>query len=693
MCNEHRSCGAVFILVMLAILLIAAITFYVFNAGRHIQGRVETQNAADASAMAGGTEIARTFNTIAMNQVQTARVISAINVIDSLPQAIDYIITSPGEMKDGELTALDHVLKHEYGKRPLDPWYQNLLKRAHIGHGGSTQTVIPMLLEMDALYNGNSSYIPTLTFYNHPTRQGRGKLWESIYSMYQQNKAMVETIDDRVESAVDETTRQNIRSNRDAGAIMLPLINRVPIVKGNFNDYERPIKRGMLPGPDDPRLIKNDSLFEGLGVIDHRVDNRGPWDTLMGWRRTDLRTGEGDVRTLVRYRPPHRIMTNQEQEAAEKYWVYGPQEWLLDKLTHDDVTIEDRGALHRLDEKVLNFSSYKLDYLFPGANASPRIRSMYKPNWEVDLSIDNQRSNDNNGYSIRRYILEAQTHPWEFGESMYLVCEMKSRFANNKGNPNTQGITWNYIKRNNRPMPFLDYSDSFTRLPYSIPAEYIIEKDEWIDPITKVLKKAIIKAKYKTEANNFELGGDSEIGLEPKIIGRNPDGTYIYASQTVYWTTIFVYVGTDVHDIPEGKQPIRNPHAGFNRHDAGSPVPFDLNHELMRPRRESTDARLQFLNISYVDDQAEIWSEKFDRNRPYRKMVGLSQVRLFNNHSWDLWTQMWHAQLEPVQDYDQWVDLFNQGDVMDLSGKDSGEMYELGRYLESLKTMSDFGRH
>ena len=36
-------------------------------------------------------------------------------------------------------------------------------------------------------------------------------------------------------------------------------------------------------------------------------------------------------------------------------------------------------------------------------------------------------------------------------------------------------------------------------------------------------------------------------------------------------------------------------------------------------------------------------------------MVSVAQAELFNNKSWDLWTQDWRAQLVPVSQWDDWV--------------------------------------
>ncbi len=43
-----------------------------------------------------------------------------------------------------------------------------------------------------------------------------------------------------------------------------------------------------------------------------------------------------------------------------------------------------------------------------------------------------------------------------------------------------------------------------------------------------------------------------------------------------------------------------------------------------------------------------MWPTHFAGRKPYPNIVSIAQAQVFNNHSWDLWTQMWHAQLTPV---------------------------------------------
>ncbi|QQE13116.1 hypothetical protein JD969_06545 [Planctomycetota bacterium] len=688
----HRSCGVIFVLTLLSLLLIAAVVFYVLNVGKHVQERVVTQNAADTAVIAGTTEITRTFNTIAMNNVQCVRNLALINILDSVPQALDYTITSFHERKDGDLTALHHVLEYQYYKcGPNIPWYKNLLKRALEGHPGSTSVVLPKLHELNEQICHDLYRHQGLTNYNHPKKDRHGDIWESIYAMSQQNQTLLETLNERMQIAASEAAGVNMPAKTYLGGLILPAELPVPIMKGHFSDFERPLKRGLLPGNDYTDFIRNDDVRTGLGDIDDPASNRGPWDTLFGWRDIDRKNTKDEIITTGIAQPPRRKQYYKGASDGSKYNTYGPQEWMIRKL-FDGYDMNSPGALHPFDERVRDFSSYKLDYLFSGS-PQPKIRFMYKPNWEVDLVRDDVRMRDHNDYTLKKYYKEMSKmkNRWEEGATMYLVCEMKSRFTSNPGLPATQGKTWNYVKRNKKPYPYVGYVDKYypnrTNGPEYINDTYIRSQNYLNDYVYR------IKAKYLTDPNNFEHGGDSEIGLQPRITGRNPDGTYTYAPQTVFWEIYYVFIARDFHDIPEGVKPITNPHNGFEMNLASSPAPYDFVHHYMTPNSTEAKRRLQFLSVAYQDDYAEFWPERFDKNRLTPKMVSISQARIFNNHSWDLWTQMWHTQLEPISDYAVWMDELGDRNISQIQTLDHGTMSELSYYLKSVKNMAKYGRH
>jgi hypothetical protein len=63
---------------------------------------------------------------------------------------------------------------------------------------------------------------------------------------------------------------------------------------------------------------------------------------------------------------------------------------------------------------------------------------------------------------------------------------------------------------------------------------------------------------------------------------------------------------------------------------------------------------------------------------------------VFNNHSWDLWTQMWYSQLQAVDGYEDWMQRMddNAGDLADTPWVDPNEYDAMQAYLESLSELA-----
>ena len=100
---------------------------------------------------------------------------------------------------------------------------------------------------------------------------------------------------------------------------------------------------------------------------------------------------------------------------------------------------------------------------------------------------------------------------------------------------------------------------------------------------------------------------------------------------------------------------------------------------------------LTVLGIARRDDRALMWPGRFDNTEHYGQMVALAQARVFNNHSFDLWTQSWSAQLEPVGRYDGWISTFERDAdaAADSDAINPDGLEELLAHLRSLETLVD----
>ena len=85
--------GIVMVLTLLSMILLVGMVIFVINIGRQTSRRTSLQNAADASVIAGSGWVARSLNTVAMNNVNMTRTLAMINVVDAMPDSTMFTIT------------------------------------------------------------------------------------------------------------------------------------------------------------------------------------------------------------------------------------------------------------------------------------------------------------------------------------------------------------------------------------------------------------------------------------------------------------------------------------------------------------------------------------------------------------------------------------------------------------------------
>ena len=77
------------VVMVLALVVLVGLVAFVLNMGDQVNSRVDTQHSADAAGQGGGVWIARTMNTVAMNNVAQSRYIALVNVMDGMPLATE----------------------------------------------------------------------------------------------------------------------------------------------------------------------------------------------------------------------------------------------------------------------------------------------------------------------------------------------------------------------------------------------------------------------------------------------------------------------------------------------------------------------------------------------------------------------------------------------------------------------------
>jgi len=162
----------------------------------------------------------------------------------------------------------------------------------------------------------------------------------------------------------------------------------------------------------------------------------------------------------------------------------------------------------------------------------------------------------------------------------------------------------------------------------------------------------------------------------------------------VYVDVYYIWGGIDIGEDVE----IRNPFNWQEGEQLPRPLLFDPgpNGELeYGHQREGgrTAIGYGFLGIVRETAKAEVWPSRFaditgpDEDAPVDDIFTVAQAKLFNNLSWDLWTQDWQVQLTPLSRWEQWLwELEVAQWEVDQVGQivDEQELIEIDEYLRSI---------
>ena len=205
----------------------------------------------------------------------------------------------------------------------------------------------------------------------------------------------------------------------------------------------------------------------------------------------------------------------------------------------------------------------------------------------------------------------------------------------------------------------------------------------WFDAATWGIEK--LNAHVWRDKWEYEVNWDASIGI-PRT--QNPDGSF--QTHKVYRFDYFAFAGVNVNpDVFP-----RNPWQGFNKLAADSPAPINLDMNVVAEDNAGGKwEHLKFLAVARQTDRPQAWASRFQGGRPYPNLVAVAQARVFNDHSWDTWTQMWKAELEAVTNRDGSPGFADWANAMGTSGSvpvgASGQDLEgLRRYLQSLSELS-----
>jgi hypothetical protein len=602
------------VIALLSMVLLASLVFYVFNVGHHVANRVEVQNAADNAAISGAGWVARSFNTVAMNNVEQSRLIALAGVMDALPQAVDYTLTD-------QIMLLDAVNQQSARGVGTDDWVNDGLAVAR----DTFQRHIELLQPMDELLNESGYDIASMTFFNGPGGQ-RGDLWEAFESLGALSEAtMLELGLQAQHSAFRGAQISQREGGLSAGGLLLPWVPDVPWTVGAFEDFRAPTIDGLLPDDQDDKAI-----------------NRGPFDTVFGhWqfrsdanrRSLDITVEQDFVHTSWAPNPPTEEVISREVTGYSTWGAFTDMRQNAMSLGVGSAGVFSRFqqasddpseiARHPLvpslwARRVAFLSDYKINQAFPGAAAERIVR---EPVW------------------ISRY---------DDAEAILEAGEPRINYA--------LYLLFTFVR------------DEFPGVPPGRPV-----LDSW--------------ALLRPESNELNPPGllkvadhiwrDDRVEAYSDVFGQAYQRRYI---------RYYVFMGVNIG--PEAT--VRNPYNFDSEARNNLPGPINFTVDEFEPTEDNRRRDLTFLGIAHQPKEAPFWSPAFDDDRADDQLVGLAQAEVFNNHSWDLWTQMWQAQLVPIDAMDQWLDDLAEPEALDEQDwQDVDDVEAVTRYLQAVQPLAD----
>ena len=628
--------GVVIVITLLALILLAGLIMYVLNLGKQTNSRLTTQHAADTTAAAGAGWVARSLNTVAMNNVGTAQLIASVQVVDSMPETTEFTLYEQTIIRD----ALDQA-------NAQGQWVQDGLMDLR----DAINDEIDILTPLDDFFKGYDITQDTV----YTGGGGNGNFWRSMKSLDEYSQAAMENVAVLAQLNAIRGGEVNLTHDEErSSAMMVPVLPTLPWVRGHFDDFESPVRQGILPNG-----------------VDDQVINRGPYDAVFAWRRLHgaktlgywvggtkpvqnsgggkgkVPIGSGGNAGSTGGSPGKFIKTG--YQPPTHYSTYGPYTWTLNRFG----SIAGHHLCHsRFMHWARIYSNKKMHFLWPSGKEP---KDPVRPEWITSFAQAKSKG---------------ESSPSEVKHTLFVVVELKSRFPMNSPGFMSPGSFEYVSKECQGGAKPTDARRAFLSGWHN--------PEEWED-----LGGNISKAGNNIWREEWEYTAlyDNEIGLSQVL---DADGNPV--PQPVYRIDDFMFVGINV-----GKEEtVRNPNPDVGARDDLA-APIDLDHNQVTHLENARREYLTYLSVAQRDDRAIMWPSRFEGNKPYPNVVGIAQAAVFNNHSWDLWTQMWHAQLEPVTEYDDWLDRMDDstGDLGEVAEISSQEYEELKTYLGNIQPLAD----
>ncbi len=655
--------------------LLVALIFYVYNVGDQVNRRTTLQNVADATAISGAGWIARSMNVIAMNNCEQSRLATLVLIMDALPLASEMSGDELTEWEKSLADQLDRGIPQTKGDH-LSTGIESLRARMAVQRD--------ILVATDGTLNDGSFDMEMTTHWSVRGASGpapHGDFWEAMVALDEFSQATVESAGILAQSNAVRFGEDN----RARAAFLMPLVPGIPARRGEFRDFQ-PVLEGRTGVRDDVAFFSRTGGAGGA-IPDfagpdsqHRM---GPWARLFKWRHAAYRqeggtwvagtgptikvkgTGGGNANPAGRKVGSSVIQRGRSpgghwvggRRVLIGYTAYGPYHWAMDD--HIDWYSNDRhynyqtrAPAHKGKLSDSFFTSYlgtiartKLKYMF--TDKTPK--TIHVPVWKID-------------YQECRQIAADPTS--KISQTMFYQVEVISSVP--EGSP--QWMTPGTF-RSNGQYPISNRTKG------------------WVDPEAWGVPK--IAPHIWKDTWEYETTEDRSIGLPPKVVDPNDPNADPY--QTVYVVQWYMFGGIDVG----GETEISDPSNWSEYDQAPAPIILDPVEGDYDPQEADPDEGYRrkwfmYMGLARGGIHSGVWGEQFSNPNPTGSMLTVAQAKVFNNTSWDLWTQDWRVRLAPVTKWDLWMQ--DLSDAVADGGMDSmvpqDELISAHNYLSSLGTQA-----
>ena len=645
---------------LLAMTLMVGLVFYVYNLGDHANRRLGLQNAADAAAISGGDWMARSINLVALNNCTQVRMLALVPIFDAAPLA--------SEIAAEEMTVWEYGLAQQLARGipgELDFLAEGLeeLRQRY-------QEQRDILVAFHATVGEPAYDMKQTTHWYASSSDGNlphGDMWRTAVGLQEFSEV---TIGSAGVLAQSNAVRFGL-GNRVDVSFMLPVVPEIPAKPGSFEDFRPPLVGSLYWGADYevvgdhvffgeesatltiPR-VENYNLSRGGAIPDYEYFYRlGPWAALYKWRYPQtVRYGGNWV--PGQSEPGPAILGSTSGKApihgqAPKsgatvgtsghwapppttvivgYRTYGPYVKLMEAIasfcSSDLPDSGFYGAMYGLTLQKLKYMFYHLDY-----NMVPELTTFTHTDWRHVDSLPDARALAGNPLV-------------EILQTRFYVLEIVSSIPREGAGFLTPGT---FVTDS------LSGEQDLAPIARTIPG--------WSDPDGWGLTRV---ARYIwTEEYGYGITFFPEIGIQPKPLAGGDEGDLEY--QPVYVYAYYVWGGVDIGQDWE----VRNPCNWTSWTDLPAPWLYDPADGYDDYDPDDTDpdygARREFfafLGVAQNDTRSRVWPSQFKHRNPLGAMAAVAQAKVFNNKSWDLWTQDWRVQLMPVKRWGHWVDRMDE---------------------------------